>query len=38
MKNDTTPAMKKDNENSNLQKIGVHFQTENLNLVPASGM
>jgi hypothetical protein len=27
-KNDTTPAMKKDNENSKLQKIGVRFQTE----------
>jgi hypothetical protein len=26
--NDTTPAMKKDNENSKLQKIGVRFQTE----------
>jgi hypothetical protein len=26
--NDTTPLMKKDNENSKLQKIGVRFQTE----------
>jgi hypothetical protein len=26
--NDTTPAMKKDNENSKLQKIGVSFQNE----------
>jgi hypothetical protein len=26
--NDTSPAMKKDNENSKLQKIGVRFQTE----------
>jgi hypothetical protein len=28
MKNDITPAMKKDNENSKLQKIGVRFQTQ----------
>ncbi len=26
--NDITPAMKKDNENSKLQKIGICFQTE----------
>jgi hypothetical protein len=26
--NGTTPAMKKDNDNSKLQKIGVRFQTE----------
>jgi hypothetical protein len=42
--NDTTHAMKNENENSKLQKKGVRFQTEsqhnlvNLNPVPASGM